>query len=273
MIDLTKITIPTTLAADILNKWADAEKITLASISKQSGYTYDVIHNVFSAKNKDVSLERAGRISYILGHSLEEFCELAFNHDEEILCSLFPSRQIVKELEEKLRQIEEQNLSISPNSSQNEVQALVQTQVYAEKTTQIVEKVEGIPQATHLMHGDTNLGVLEEFMKVRNHYGEKLEGRYQLQIEELHESLKELKTQYEQKYEDRKQLYERMIASQRETIRSQRRRLVWVTSALVFETLLYAGQWIYDALNPHTGFLTGYLEHLFNSKEFFNLFG
>ena len=247
MIDVTRLTIKTDLAAKIFIKWAEEEKVPLTSIRSQTGYSYDIINNVFHAKNKDVSLERVGRISLVLGHSLEEFCELAFDNDEEILCDLFPSRRKLRELEEKMRELDQSALSVMPNNGQT----LVQTQVYAEKTIQVSET----SHSSHIYGEDFEAHILERFRRVRDESEKRLEEGYKGQIHEIKELGREKEAHLNSKYEEMKAMYERVIKRQEEAIKSQRKRIYWALGALIFVTVLYAGQWVFDALNPYVGFL------------------
>ena len=263
MVDVTRLTIKADFAAKIFTKWAEEEKVPLTSIRSQTGYSYDIINNVFHAKNKDVSLERVGRISLVLGHSLEEFCELSFDNDEEILCDLFPSRRKLRELEEKVCELDQSALSAVPNNGQT----LVQTQVYAEKTIQVSET----SHSSNIYGEDFEAHVLDRFRRVRDESEKRLEEGYKGQIHEIKEFGKEKEAHLNSKYEETKAMYERIIKQQEETIKSQRKRICWAFGALIFVTVLYAGQWIFDALNPHAGFLSS----LFNpfGGQGNNLFG
>lgn len=263
MIDVTKLNIQTNLTVKIFTKWAEEEKVSLTSIHNQTGYSYDIINNVFRAKNKDVSLERVGRISLVLGHSLEEFCELAFDNDENILCDLFPSRRKLRELEEKMRELDQSALSAMPDNGQT----LVQTQVCVEKTIQVSDDF----HSQHIYGDDFETHILERFRRARDEFEKKMEESYKQQIIELKESSKEKENHLNSKYEEMKAMYERIIKRQKETIISQRRRIYWVLGALIFVTVLYAGQWIFDTLNSHVGFIRSFINPFGGQGN--NLFG
>lgn len=206
MIKYEEIYIPPTKSAKILEKWRVEENVSLTSLQRIVDYTYDVVYNVFTGKNKDTSLERAARISLALGHNLEEFCEQAFEGNEEMLSTLLPSRQKAKELEAALDEMKAQNSSIP----QNEHHASLITDQF---------KIE----------------LFERFTKMQEEHEHRMEEEYKVQIAELKESAKAIEDYEKNKYDDMKQMYERIVKKQEEIIASQEKKIAKLAGALSAE--------------------------------------
>lgn len=206
MVKYEEIFIPPTKSAKIFEKWRTEENVSLTTLQKIVKYSYDVVYNVFAGKNKDTSLERVGRISLALGHNLEEFCEEAFDNNEELLLALIPSRKQLKELEAVLDEMKIKNSSIQQNAHH-----------------------------ASLITDQFKIELFERFTKMQEEHEHRMEEEYKAQIVEMKESAKAIEDYEKNKYDDMKAMYERIIKHQEETIATQEKKIAKLAGALSAE--------------------------------------
>lgn len=213
---------------EILKKWVKDSGLSYSEVAEQTGYSLDTINNSLSGKIKEPSLERVFKIAVLTGHSVCEFLRLMLEGEE--------------------------------------IDFADRIHVLTDKPLHVVKYTDTLPAKTPTTvpaEHHTDDATLDRFRRVHGDYAAAIREQTKQQLETMERQHKvhndALGKYHEEVVKALEKSHTEVVAHlERENTRL-RRRNVFLTVALIVETVAILAVSIYDVLHLDVGWYRGFL--------------
>lgn len=238
-------------SGEILSEWlAAAGYNNHSQTARLVGMTDDMLYNVLSGRNKEISLDRVFKLCTLTGHTVDEFVNQLLNGmdtDFPIPVSVYitdPPRTAETSPQITGKTVNMESIGMLPSEFNHYVEHL---DLHNEK-------------------------MLDRFKIVHENARQQMAEQYHASLQRYEQQITIINQEHEKSVSEIKSSYEKTIS----LLTSQNKRLrrtSWIIFALfLLETLGILGVFVYDSLHPDVGFIRHTFSRFFNRKPIDTLY-